>query len=60
MTMTQESAPVERRRPIVPPPTGPATSIGRLANALQNIQPDTRPPVQQQIRESQYLRNVEA
>jgi hypothetical protein len=60
VTMTQERAPVGRGRPIVPPPTGPATSIGRLANALQNIQPDTRPPVQQQIRESQYLRNVEA
>ena len=61
MTMTQERerVPVGRGRPIVPPRTGPATSIGRLANALQNVQPDTRPPVQQQIRESQYLRNVE-
>jgi hypothetical protein len=56
MTMTQESAPVERRRPIVPPPTGPATSIGRLANAIQNIQPDTRPPVQQQWYEYVGLR----
>jgi len=53
MTMTQERAPMGRGRPIVPRPavpTGPATSIGRLASALQNIQPDTRPPVQQQIR----------
>jgi hypothetical protein len=33
--------------------------IGRLGNAIQSIQPDTRPPVQQQIRDSQYLRNVE-
>ena len=34
------------------------TPIGRLGNALFS-QPDTRPPVQQQIRDSQYLRNVE-
>ena len=61
MTMTQERAPVERerRRPIVPPTNGPKTIIGKLGSALQNIQPDTRPPVQQKIKESEYLKNVE-
>ncbi len=61
MTMTQERAPVERerRRPIVPPTNGPKTIIGKLGSALQNIQPDTRLPVQQKIKESEYLKNVE-
>ena len=62
MTMTQERAPMGRGRPIVPRPprpTGPNTTIGRLGNAIQSLQPDTRPPVQQQIRDSKYLKNVE-
>jgi hypothetical protein len=59
MTMTVPREPMGRGRPIVPRPTGPKTMIGRLGNAIQSIQPDTRPPVQQQIRDSQYLRNVE-
>ena len=59
MTMTVPREPMGRGRPIVPRPTGPKTMIGRLGNAIQSIQPDTRPPVQQQIRDSQYLRNIE-
>jgi hypothetical protein len=61
--MTQERAPMGRGRPIVPRPprpTGPSTAIGRLSNAIQNMQSDTRPPVQQKIKESKLLKNVEA
>ncbi len=64
MTMTVPREPMGRGRPIVPRPPRPTlsdTPIGRLANIIQNnIQPDTRPPVQQKIKESKLLKNVEA